>query len=156
MLFSIERANNINRKFIWIGQRLSRIFFSVKYSLERANLRISAERYLTASFFSAAVYGLIFFSLFYGLFFARDGLITSETSIIAGIVGLGFSIIFFMLHIAYPSIMAKNYSSGIENSLLFGLNSMLIQVSSGVSLFSAMSMFQNQSMEIFQKNLILL
>ncbi|PIN84781.1 MAG: hypothetical protein COV47_05595 [Candidatus Diapherotrites archaeon CG11_big_fil_rev_8_21_14_0_20_37_9] len=139
MLFSLERINKMNRKFIWIGERLSRVFYNLKYDLYKANVDTSAERYLTASFFSAAIYGILFFSFFYALFFMRDGEILADNSIIATLFGLIFFIVFFALHLVYPKIIAQKYSSGIDQSLLFALNSMLIQVSSGVSLFDAMS-----------------
>ena len=138
MLFSIERANNVNRHFVWIGEKLSSIFFKVKYNLTTAGIEISAEKYLTAAFFSAAVYGLLFFGLFYFLLFARDAAITAESSILSALIGSAFFCVFFFLHMIYPGIMAKGYASGIDKSLLFALKSMLIQVSSGVSLFDAM------------------
>ena len=138
MLFSIERANNVNRKFVWIGEKLSKIFFKVKYDLEKAELEISPEKYLTAAFFSALVYGILLFGLFYGLFYLRDSAITATNSILAFAIGCVFFVVFFFLHMVYPGITAKKYAAGIDQSLMFALKSMLIQVSSGVSLFDSM------------------
>jgi len=139
LIYSVEGANKINRRFVWIGQFLNKVFINVKYDLDKANIPINSEKYITASFFSAVVYGLISFLFFYFLFFARDGVFTAENSILSALIGVVFTGLFFMLHLAYPSIMSKNYAAGIDNSLIFALNNMLIQVSSGVSLFSAMS-----------------
>jgi len=138
MLFTIERANNINRHFVWIGEKLSSIFFNVKYSLQEADLEISPEKYLTAAFFSAIVYGLVFFFLFYGLLFFRDGEILRGNTLFSLAIGLAFFAVFFFLHAIYPGMMAKKYAAGIDQSLLFALKSMMIQVSSGVSLFNSM------------------
>jgi len=138
MLYSIERAQNINRHFVWIGEKLSALFFNVKYSLNQADIEISPEKYMTAAFFSALVYGTVFFFLFYGVMFLKDGAILVENSILSAVIGFVFFAVFFMLHVIYPGIMAKNYASGIDQSLLFALKSMLIQVTSGVSMFNAM------------------
>ena len=139
LLYSIERANRVNRKFVWIGQALSRVFPKVKYDLPRAGVDISAEKYLTASFFSALVYGVVFFLFFDALFYMRDGALMQGNTLAAGAIGLLFSVVFFFIHAIYPGLVSRNYASGIDDSLLFALNSMLIQVSSGVSLFHAMS-----------------
>jgi len=138
MLFSIERAQNINRHFVWIGERLSGLFFNVKYSLGQAEIEIEPEKYLTAAFFSALAYGLIFFTVFYLVLLLKEGMVTSENSLLSLLIGLVFFSLFFTLHIIYPGIIAKRYAAGIDQSLLFALKSMLIQVTSGVSLFSAM------------------
>jgi pilus assembly protein TadC len=138
MLFSIERANKVNRHFVWIGEKLSGLFFNVKYSLQQADLEISPEKYLTAAFFSALVYGLLFFALVFALTLVRDQAVTMESTIISLVIGIVFFAIFLFLHVIYPGIMAKKYASGIDQNLLFSLKSMLIQVSSGVSLFKAM------------------
>ncbi|MFH1390957.1 MAG: type II secretion system F family protein [Candidatus Diapherotrites archaeon] len=138
LLFSVERTQKINRHFIWIGHNLSRIFFNVKFGLAKAGINLTPEKYLTASFFSALVYGLIFFTFFYGLFFLRDGIAVPENSLIAAFIGVVFFLVFFLLHTIYPALYAKKYAAGIDQSLMFALKSMLIQVSSGVSLFESM------------------
>lgn len=151
LLFSAKRANNINRHFIWIGERLDKIFFNVKYDLAKANIEITPERYLTAAFLSALAYGTIFFFAFYFLLFFRDNLINSENTVFSGIIGFGFFIIFFTLHLVYPRLISRHYATGIDQGLLFALKSMLIQVSSGVSLFNAMVTVSNANYEIISK-----
>ncbi len=151
MLFSIERANKVNRHFVWIGEKLKTIFSNFKYTLMQSDLKISTEKYLTAAFFSALVYGLLFFVFIYGLQFARDGTVTAEGNIISFVVGLMFFVIFFILHIIYPGIMAKQHATGIDQNLLFALKSMMIQVSSGVSLFDSMINIGNEDYGIVSK-----
>ena len=127
-----------NRQFVWIGYKLDKLLPNVKYELAKADLPVNPVKYLAASFFSALVYGVVFFFFLYSLFFFRDGIITPENSILSGLAGLISSLFFFALHIAYPGIVAKKYAAGIDSSLMFALKSMLIQVTSGVSLFNAM------------------
>jgi len=138
MLFSIERAGRINRRFVWIGKRLSGLFFRLKYDLPNAGIEIEAEKYLTASFFSALAYFALFFFLFYFLLFARDRAFLPQNAMFALMIGIAFFLVFFLLHIFYPKIMSQKLASSIDNSLLFALKSMYIQVTSGISLYEAM------------------
>ncbi len=138
LIFSIERANRINRKFIWIGERIAKFIPGLRPDLEKAGLHIAPERYTTASVFSAAVYGMAFFFMTFFLFYLRDEFVTPKNTYMSIGLGLMFSAIFFVLHIIYPGIIANKYAAGIDQSLMFALKSMLIQVTSGVSLFNAM------------------
>lgn len=138
LLYSVEAIDKVNRKFVWIGHRLGHFFPGLDLDLERAGIKTSSQKYLTASFFSAIVYGILSFSFFYLLFFLRDEIITSDNTFASVGLGLFFFIIFFFLHVIYPGIIANKYAAGIDQSLMFALKSMLIQVTSGVSLFNAM------------------
>lgn len=138
LFYSIESVEKINRKFIWIGHRLNHFFPGLQLDLERAGIKTNAQKYLTASVFSAAMYGILSFSFFYLLFFLRDTLIINVNTFTSVGLGVVFSILFFFLHVIYPGIIANKYAAGIDQSLMFALKSMLIQVTSGVSLFNAM------------------
>jgi len=151
MLYSVEKAQKVNRHFIWIGDRLSKLFFNVRFGLTKAGIDLTPEKYLTASFFSALVYGSVFFSLFYGLFFIRDGLFLTDNSVLAALMGFVFFILFFILHMIYPALYAKKYAAGIDQGLMFALKSMLIQVSSGVSLFESMSNVSKSNFGVVSK-----
>ena len=138
MLYTPEKAMKIGRGFTWIGRFLEKIFFSTKYGLAKAGIGIPAEKYLAASFFSALAYGSVFFFIFYFILFFRDGAISSGNSVLAGLIGIVFALVFFFIHLIYPEILAKRYASGIEQGLIFALKSMLVQVNSGIPLFDAM------------------
>ncbi len=138
LLFSIEKAQKINPRFEWIGRKLSKLFISTKYNLTSAGLEIEAEKYLTACFFSALVYFVVFFLLFFTLFFLRDHAFIPKNALLAFVFGLVFFFVFFLLHVIYPKIMSQKLATSIDNSLLFALKSMYIQVTSGISLYMAM------------------
>ncbi len=137
MLFPLEKAKNL-KTFSWIGKKLSKIFFNLKYDLIKADINVNDENYLTASFFSAIVYGIIFFSLIYGLFYLKNQAIVPENGVIALLAGIVSFLLLFLLHVNYPKILANQYAKEIDSSLIFALKSMLIQVTSGVSLFDSM------------------
>ncbi|MBN2127582.1 MAG: type II secretion system F family protein [Candidatus Diapherotrites archaeon] len=139
LLYSIERAKNINRAFLWIGKLLIKVFPSTQLSLAQADLDVEPENYLTASFFSAAIYFIVFFSLIYGLLFLRDNSIVIENGLIAFLAGVLFFILFLFLHAIYPGIVSKQQAQSLDNTLVFALKSIAIQVGSGVSLFQALN-----------------
>jgi pilus assembly protein TadC len=139
MLFSVERADKFNRRFLWIGEFLKSFFPRLERNLEQAEIPLSAERYLSAAFFSALVYGVVFFFLFYFLFFIRNAEITPAGSVLPLLIALAFFFVFFFILIISPGLSAKNYSRKIDQKLLFALKSMLVQVSSDVSLFDAIA-----------------
>jgi len=138
LLFSVERAQRINRRFIWLGKLLNRLFPGVRLHLSRAELGVQAENYLTASVFSALVYGLLFYALMMFLLFARSHALLLENILLSTLIGALFALVFFFLHIIFPRLMAEQLASGIDDSLVFALKSLLIQVSSGVPLFESL------------------
>lgn len=138
MLFSVEDAKKVNRRVLWLGKFLSRLFFGTKYDLKKAGADIEAEEYLTASVFSAIVYGVIFFCLFMILFAAKDRVLIQENVLFSALIGFLFFLVFLFIHIIYPKLMAQKVAAGVDQSLMFALKSMMIQVTSGVSLFDAM------------------
>ncbi|MBU2100848.1 MAG: type II secretion system F family protein [Candidatus Micrarchaeota archaeon] len=136
LLFSIERAKGFNRRILVFGDFLQKVFVGTKYDLKKAELEITAEEYLTSAFISALFYGIIFFALGTGLLYLRDGIIESAFPLNI-IIGLVFFVLFFFLHLIYPGIIAKKIAFEVDQNLIFALKSMLIQVKSGVPLFSS-------------------
>jgi len=136
MLFSVEQTQKFNQRILVIGDFLQKIFVGTKYDLKKAEIKVEPENYLTATFFSAISYGIIFFILLTGLIFARDGNL-SEAFPLNLIIGIIFFVLFFFLHLIYPGIIAKQIAFGIDQNLIFALKSMLIQVKSGIPLFNA-------------------
>jgi len=139
MLFPIERAKGFGNNYIFLGRILSKIVFSLKYDLKRAEMEIDAERYSLAALISAVIYGFV--SIFIGLLFgvvitSEFGLFTISLMILFGVMGFIFSLIF---HLYTPKIETRQLAMYIDQQLLFALRSMLIQLSSGMSLFETMN-----------------
>ncbi len=136
LLFSAEQAKQFNKRTLFLGSFLEKIFVGTKYDLKKAEININAQEYLTASFFSALIYGIIFFVLGTLLVFFRDGIIQNAFPL-NFFIGIAFFVMFFFLHLIYPGIIAKQIAFGIDENLVFALKSMLIQVKSGIPLFNA-------------------
>ncbi|MFH1663271.1 MAG: type II secretion system F family protein [archaeon] len=136
LVFSTEQAKKFNKRILFVGNFLQKIFVGTKYDLKKAEIPLSAEEYLTASIISALVYGTVFFLLGTMLIFLRD--FSLETVFPVNLlIGFAFFVLFFFLHIIYPGIISKNIALGIDQDLVFALKGMLLQTKSGVPLFNA-------------------
>lgn len=139
MLLSIEEANNLPSRLTNPFIRLARIFKFLPQSLSFAHLDIEPENYLAASALSALGYGLIFGLFFSGLGFLTTGTFTYEIFQFGIVGGLAAALCAFGLHLIYPRFVARQVSGGVDQGLMFALRSLQIQVSSGVSLYDAMT-----------------
>ncbi|MGI6589831.1 MAG: type II secretion system F family protein [Candidatus Iainarchaeum sp.] len=137
MLFPIETAKKFSDRYLFIGRFLSRIIFSLKYDLQKAEINIDPERYCLASLISAFIYAIMF--IFVGLAFGT--IITREigpTTIgIMIVTSMGSFIVMLIFHLLYPKIASHQIAGLIDQDLLFALRAMLIQLSSGQSLFES-------------------
>lgn len=137
LLFPLDKARLFSNKFLAIGRVLSKIVFSLEYDLEKAEISIDSERYALASFISAIIYGIIFsfIGLAFGVIITRG---INPTTILlvfgAGIFGFFGALAF---HLVYPKIQANQIATQVDQELIFALRTILIQVSSGISLFEA-------------------
>ena len=137
MLISIRSARNFGRQFKGLGRKLTGLYPSVKYDLLNAHIELEPENFMVAAFFSALIWASAF-GIFAKVIVAFHGLPEPlQTAAPLG-MALGFFLIFFLLHIFYPKIIAKNIADAIDRDLVFAVRDMLIQVSSGVPVYSAM------------------
>jgi len=138
MLYSIENAKKLSERYLFIGRFLSKIIFSLKYDLQKAEIDIDVERYCLASLISAGLYGLMF--VFVGMAFGT--IITRSfgplTVGIMGVASLSAFVSTLFFHLIFPKLASFQLASMIDQDLLFALRTMLIQLSSGLSLFEAM------------------
>lgn len=137
LLFPIEKAKEFSERFLGIGRILSKIVFSLEYDLQKAEIKIEPEKYALASFISAIIYGFIFLfiGLAFGVIIMRE--INQNTFMImtaSGVISFFGALIF---HLIYPKIQANQIAANVDEELIFALRTILIQVSSGISLFEA-------------------
>ncbi|MCX6801119.1 MAG: type II secretion system F family protein [Candidatus Diapherotrites archaeon] len=138
MIFPISKVREMGGDYRWIGAWLAKLVFSLKYDLEKAEIEVDIERYSLASFLSAIFYGVLFFftGSAFGLIINKQlgpGVYSMMT-----IFGVFAFIGFFLYFMLYPKMRARQLASAIDSELVFAIRSMLIQLSSGVSLFETM------------------
>jgi archaeal flagellar protein FlaJ len=139
MLFPLEKAKQFGEGSLTIGRLVSKLIYSLNYDLKKAEINISAERYALASLISAIVYGLmfVFIGLAFGVIITRG--FNQETiifMIVSGILSFFGALIF---HLLFPKIQANQIAKQVDQQLLFALRTLLIQLSSGISLFEAIN-----------------
>jgi flagellar protein FlaJ len=138
MLYPLENAKHFSDRFLFLGRFLSKLLFSLKYDLQKAEIQIDVERYCLASLLSATIYGVMF--LFVGAAFGT--IITKElgalTITLMLVASVGSFLAMLVFHLFYPKLAAYQLASMVDQELLFAMRTMLIQLSSGISLFESM------------------
>lgn len=140
MLFSLEKAKTFSDRYLFLGRFLSKLIFSLKYDLQNAEINIDVERYCLAALISALLYAIMF--LFVGLAF---GAIISKqvgafTLTLMIVFSLGSFLLMLIFHLLFPKLAAMQLATMVDQELLFALRTMLIQLSSGISLFEGMKL----------------
>lgn len=145
MLFPLSQAKKIDSKFLFLGKSISKIIYSLPYDLKNAEINIDSQRYAIASLFSAIIYFFLFTIIGISFGFVLTRTMEVETIFLGLIIGaIGF-VLTLMFHLIFPKIRAKQIAKAVEQDLLFALRTILIQVSSGISLFEAMRLISRSN-----------
>ena len=135
MLFPISSARTLGVRFRGLGTRLVSFYPSIKYDLRDVGLDVQAEQFGAIAFLSAICWALML-AFVSGLFLAlSDSPLPIKVLVpfLAFIVGLLF---FSVLHLAYPRMIATDIAAAEDRELIFVMRDMLIQISSGIPLFT--------------------
>ena len=135
MLFSLSSGKTLGVRFRGLGTRLVSFYPSIKYDLRDVGLEISAEQFGALVFLSALSWALLF-AFVSGLFLTMSDSplpIKILVPFLAFMVGLLF---FIVLHLAYPRMIANDIAAAEDRELIFVMRDMLIQISSGIPLFT--------------------
>ncbi len=139
MLFPLNNARGFSDRWLFLGRFISKIIFSLKYDLDRANIKIDAERYCLAALISAIIYAFVFamIGMAFGVVLTKSiDILTIGVMVLAAI--FGFTIMLFY-HLFYPKMAVKQLAGSVDQQLLFALRNMLLQLSSGMSLFDTLN-----------------
>ena len=134
---SEESAKRIAHHYIGWGEALSKFFPSLESDLEISEIRMESRYWLGIAFYSFIVYFLVLFvSLF--LLFIISGTVFRVALGVSFLIGFMVGGVVFMYFVYFPKLRARKRVKDIENNLPFALRHILIQIRSGVTLFSAM------------------
>ena len=119
----------------FLSEKISFAFPGIKYDIENARVGMSTQAYVSASLLNSMIMGLIF-SVIITLKFLKEKPMLQ--AILSG-VGLGFCILilWMMLLLFYPRIIAGKKAEDIDNNLIFALKDLHLQVGAGVNLYHA-------------------
>jgi len=136
MFFSLSQAQSMGQRFHGIGVRIISFYPNVRYDLKNIGVDFPAEHYCSAAFLSALIWALLVLS-FLGIFLSAIPTIPLPLKValplLVGFLALLISSIFYLF---YPKMMGKSIGATIDRELIFAMRDMLIQISSGIPLFT--------------------
>lgn len=147
-------AKAIIRPLRGIGSRLSFLFPGLRYDLRLAGSDFEEGEYIIASLLNSAIWALIAFILVFSVYYSRGNITDAEVSgATASLISFNtflsnHSIVFtppsavvfllFIFFMRYPRIMAGKIVEEVDKDLIYALKDLMVQISSGVSLYNAM------------------
>jgi pilus assembly protein TadC len=138
IFLSTSTMQKLGSRFKGVGNRITAIFPGLQYDLVNAQVDLKAEHYAVGVFFSSLMWGV--FSLIFLSIVCIIRQFAFPLSFLLPIFGfMVVTLMFLLLHIYYPKIIAKSVAANIDRGLLFAARDMMIQVSSGIPLFQTLS-----------------
>ncbi|MCX8198216.1 MAG: type II secretion system F family protein [Candidatus Micrarchaeota archaeon] len=151
MLLPLSACETIGSRFRGVGVKILPFYPSVRYDLRSIGISYPPENFCAIAFFSAMIWAMLI-SIFVGMLLARNAAIPPVAKVIFPMLALFFVAVFFLiLHLSYPRMIAKSIASKIDRELIFAMRDMLIQISSGVPLFSAIDNLANSNYAYISK-----
>lgn len=137
MLVPLSISRILSRPLIGISHRLKDFAPGLEYDLEKTDLDLTKEEYIANSLITCITLFIVLSLLIFTLAFSVRQLDMSMSILLGAAVGFGTFFAFFILLLRYPKIIAGKKSEQIDKHLLFALKDLLLEVSSGVSLYNA-------------------
>ena len=136
MFFSLAQVQSLGVRFHAIGVRIISFYPNVRYDLKNIGVDFPAEHYCSSAVLSALIWALLA-SVFLGVFLSVIPTIPMPLKIalplLVGFLAFLISTIFYLF---YPKMMGKSIGTTIDRELIFAMRDMLIQISSGIPLFT--------------------
>lgn len=127
-----KHLQGMSRIFLGIGDFLSRWFPLLDVNLRQAKIDIEPREYLSMCLFSSVFFYVL--STFF-LIILLKSFGTKNYFLRSAFIALIFFFFIFLQQLMYPKLITKKRIKRLENNLLPSLQSMLIQLNSGVPLF---------------------
>ena len=143
MFIPKKLALKLGRPLRGFAYRLSKADPRIGEDLKKTSIEINAIEYLSMAFvnmiFIASLFSVLFFTLFFRLNY-KGFYLTTMYSIAAG---FGLSMLFFIIYLRYPTIIAGKKGERVDKNLVFALKELYLQVISGVTLYDALTHVAN-------------
>ena len=136
MLVPDKFISGLGRRGSRIGMLLLPAFPSLRATLLKVRMDVEPDSFLTASLASSLIYGLFFSIVGYAALTLRPQ--GGDPFAFSLALGFAMTIMFFMLHAIYPSIVMKKIAVKENKDLLFALREIIIDVDGGVPLFDSL------------------
>ena len=139
MIFSLERAKRFSHRFRGFGRLFRWMSPNLELDLVRAEIDINADEYRFASLSSAAFFGMLFFVTISVLlsYFTHDIKSSVYMGFLAGFVPF---VMILLVLLRYPKIIAGKEAEQVDKNLVYALKDLLLSISSGLSMFKAITL----------------
>jgi len=152
MLFSLEKARKFSHRFMGTGRLLKGMTPGLDTDLIRAEMEINSDEYRFASMFSAFVWAMAFFALISFSMAYLTGEIRESL-----LVGFGAGLVLFVMMLIvilrYPKIISGKESEQVDKDLVYALKDLLLSISSGLSMFTALTLVSRGSYGYVSKDI---
>ena len=136
MIIPDSISNKFATKFRGVGANILNFFKHIETDLKMTDIDVRPDEYVAKSLLNSLVIGGIFGMLIIFLFLSQEESIAK--SIALGIaIGIGICMMFLIIFIRYPDILASKKAENINKDLVFALKDISLQISAGVSLYDA-------------------
>jgi flagellar protein FlaJ len=133
---SKERSRKVTRHYMGFGERLSRFFPGLGFSLRQAEFGLDQREWASLGLYCSLVYfSVVFSAVLTVMAFVRTGVLRSFA--LAGLSGLGIAAAVFFYFGFYPRLYVSKRVKSIERFLPHALRQLLIQVRSGMPLYNS-------------------
>lgn len=136
MFIQGEGPNKLARHFRGVSTRVQNFFPTLEDDVLQAGIGIPANIYSALVIINTVVIFTFLFTLLFSInLFAKDVPFFeafTQSFLPAG----GFFLVFFFVLFRYPGILAAKKAAEMEKNLIFALKDLLLQISSGISLYN--------------------
>ena len=139
MIISPAICKKFSKPFEVIFRRFRRRLTFLKKDLQQTDLTFHAEEYAAFSFMNGFFFFMLLTPLLFILSYKVNEKPLPEALSIGISIGVGVFLLFFILLIRYPKILAGKKAEAIEQNLVYALKDLLLQLTSGISLFNALN-----------------
>lgn len=144
MFFPLSMAKSLGVRLKGLGLKMLAFYPGVAYDLKNLGIDAAGEYYCVLAFLSSLVWAVVL-GFFAGLLVSIS---TLALPMKLGLIFLALLLTFlaFMLYyLAYPSLLAKSMGTAINRELIFVVRDMMIQISSGIPLFTVIENIGNSN-----------
>ncbi len=138
MLFSLEKSKRSHR-LRGLGRLIRSLSPGMDTDIMRAGLDIEPDDYRSSAVVSALLFGLAFFVLIFVLLF-RITLVLRSSLLLGLMAGILVFAMFLIVLLRYPKILAGKSSEQIDKNLVYALKDLLLSISSGLPMFTALTL----------------
>lgn len=133
--FKIDSALKLSKSFLWISDKLVKIFPSIEKNLIEADIQLKGREYLSVALFSS----LYWFCWLFSSLTIISTIFGKSQILFSFFISILISLVSFFYILFYPSYRISKKNRDIEKNLIFAIRHLYLEVKSGIPLFEALS-----------------